>query len=87
MKTNQTIIIAMTAALFLTLAGCGDHVDGDGKIVVYDLGGGTFDVSILELGDGVFEGKSTNGDTFFGGEDFDGRIVNHFVDQIKEEYS
>ena len=45
------------------------------KIAVYDLGGGTFDVSILELGDGVFEVKSTNGDTFLGGEDFDNTIV------------
>ena len=48
---------------------------GTGKIVVYDLGGGTFDVSILEVGDGVFEVKSTNGDTFLGGEDFDKRIM------------
>ena len=47
------------------------------KIAVYDLGGGTFDVSILELGDGVFEVKSTNGDTFLGGEDFDNTIVNY----------
>ena len=45
-------------------------------IVVYDLGGGTFDVSVLEIGDGVFEVKSTNGDTFLGGEDFDMRILN-----------
>ena len=49
------------------------------KIAVYDLGGGTFDVSILELGDGVFEVKSTNGDTFLGGEDFDNTIVNYLV--------
>src|SRR6202040_1861124 len=47
---------------------------GSGKIAVYDLGGGTFDISILEVGDGVFEVKSTNGDTFLGGEDFDKRI-------------
>jgi molecular chaperone DnaK len=53
------------------------------KIVVFDLGGGTFDVSILELGDGVFEVKSTNGDTHLGGEDFDNRIVNHFLDVFK----
>ena len=49
------------------------------KIAVYDLGGGTFDVSILELGDGVFEVKSTNGDTFLGGEDFDNTIVDYLV--------
>lgn len=57
----------------------------DEKIVVFDLGGGTFDVSILELGDGVFEVKSTNGDTHLGGEDFDNRIVKHFLDQFKGE--
>ncbi len=55
------------------------------KIVVFDLGGGTFDVSILELGDGVFEVKSTNGDTHLGGEDFDNRIVNHLLDEFKKE--
>lgn len=55
------------------------------KIAVFDLGGGTFDVSILELGDGVFEVKSTNGDTHLGGEDFDNRIVNHFLDEFKKE--
>jgi len=53
------------------------------KIVVFDFGGGTFDVSVLELGDGVFEVKSTNGDTHLGGEDFDNRIVNHFIDVFK----
>src|ERR1700683_43707 len=55
------------------------------KIAVFDLGGGTFDVSILQLGDGVFEVLSTNGDTHLGGEDFDMRIVNHFVEQFKKE--
>ena len=55
------------------------------KIAVYDLGGGTFDVSILELGDGVFEVKSTNGDTFLGGEDFDNTIVNYLVNEFKKE--
>ena len=55
------------------------------KIVVFDLGGGTFDVSVLELGDGVFEVRSTNGDTHLGGEDFDNRIVNHFLDIFKNE--
>ena len=55
------------------------------KIAVYDLGGGTFDVSILELGDGVFEVKSTNGDTFLGGEDFDNTIVNYLLTEFKKE--
>jgi molecular chaperone DnaK len=55
----------------------------DEKIAVFDLGGGTFDVSVLELGDGVFEVRSTNGDTHLGGEDFDNRIVNHFLDVFK----
>lgn len=54
------------------------------KIVVFDLGGGTFDVSVLELGDGVFEVRSTHGDTHLGGEDFDNRIVNHFLDVFKQ---
>jgi len=54
-------------------------------IVVYDLGGGTFDVSVLEIGDGVFEVKSTNGDTFLGGEDFDARIVDYFVTEFKKD--
>ena len=58
----------------------------DGKtIAVYDLGGGTFDISILEIGDGVFEVKSTNGDTFLGGEDFDMRLVNYLTDEFKKE--
>ena len=56
-----------------------------GIIAVYDLGGGTFDVSILEVGDGVFEVKSTNGDTFLGGEDFDEKIINFIADQFKKE--
>lgn len=57
----------------------------DEKIAVFDLGGGTFDVSVLELGDGVFEVRSTNGDTHLGGEDFDNRIVDHFIDYFKKE--
>ena len=61
-----------------------DKTDGK-KIAVYDLGGGTFDVSILEIGDGVFEVKSTNGDTFLGGEDFDMRIVEYLADEFKKE--
>jgi molecular chaperone DnaK len=54
-------------------------------IAVYDLGGGTFDISVLEIGDGVFEVKSTNGDTFLGGEDFDMRLVNYLADEFKKE--
>ena len=58
---------------------------GAGTIAVYDLGGGTFDVSVLEIGDGVFEVKSTNGDTFLGGEDFDKRIIDYLADEFKKE--
>jgi molecular chaperone DnaK len=58
---------------------------GHGKIAVYDLGGGTFDISILEVGDGVFEVKSTNGDTFLGGEDFDKRIIDYLADEFRKE--
>src|SRR5690606_9594790 len=58
----------------------------DGKnIAVYDLGGGTFDISVLEIGDGVFEVKSTNGDTFLGGEDFDMRLVAYLADEFKKD--
>src|SRR5213596_3017409 len=56
-----------------------------GTIAVYDLGGGTFDISILEIGDGVFEVKSTNGDTFLGGEDFDMRIIDYLADEFRKE--
>ena len=56
-----------------------------GVIAVYDLGGGTFDVSVLEIGDGVFEVKSTNGDTFLGGEDFDARVMDYLADEFKKE--
>ena len=58
---------------------------GSGTIAVYDLGGGTFDVSILEIGDGVFEVKSTNGDTFLGGADFDKRVIDYIADEFKRE--
>ncbi len=58
---------------------------GSGTIAVYDLGGGTFDVSVLEIGDGVFEVKSTNGDTFLGGEDFDMRLVEYLADEFRKE--
>jgi molecular chaperone DnaK len=58
---------------------------GSGKIAVYDLGGGTFDISVLEVGDGVFEVKSTNGDTFLGGEDFDKRVVDYIAEEFQKE--
>src|SRR6266851_3438608 len=58
---------------------------GTGIIAVYDLGGGTFDISVLEIGDGVFEVKSTNGDTFLGGEDFDKKIIDYLADEFKKE--
>jgi molecular chaperone DnaK len=58
---------------------------GQGKIAVYDLGGGTFDISILDIGEGVFEVKSTNGDTFLGGEDFDKKIIDYLADEFKKE--
>lgn len=63
-----------------------DKEKADEKIAVYDLGGGTFDISILELGDGVFEVKSTNGDTHLGGADFDRVIINYFADEFKKEH-
>jgi molecular chaperone DnaK len=58
---------------------------GQGRIAVYDLGGGTFDISILDIGDGVFEVKATNGDTFLGGEDFDKRIMDYLADEFRKE--
>src|SRR5215469_8347043 len=72
-----------------TAAALAYGLDKDGKdekIAVYDLGGGTFDVSILELGDGVFEVKATNGDTHLGGADFDRTLVNYFVAEFKKEH-
>ncbi|MGP1275559.1 MAG: molecular chaperone DnaK, partial [Caulobacterales bacterium] len=62
-----------------------DKSDQSKTIAVYDLGGGTFDISVLEIGDGVFEVKATNGDTFLGGEDFDMRIVDYLADEFKKE--
>ena len=59
---------------------------GSGTVVVYDLGGGTFDVSVLEIGDGVFEVRATNGDTFLGGEDFDQRLIDYLADEFKKEH-
>src|ERR671926_270531 len=61
-----------------------DKKHADQKIAVFDLGGGTFDISILELGEGVFEVKSTNGDTFLGGEDFDQRVIDYLADEFKK---
>jgi molecular chaperone DnaK len=79
----KRIINEPTAAALAYGLDKGDKKDE--KIAVYDLGGGTFDVSILELGDGVFEVKSTNGDTHLGGADFDRVIVNYFADEFKKE--
>ena len=64
-----------------------DKKTSDSKIAVFDLGGGTFDISILELGDGVFEVKSTNGDTHLGGDDFDLAIINWLAEDFKKEES
>ena len=62
-----------------------DKKEHDGKIAVFDLGGGTFDISILELGDGVFEVKSTNGNTHLGGDDFDGVLIDWLADEFKKD--
>ena len=78
----KRIINEPTAA---ALAYCLDKKNKDMKIAVYDLGGGTFDISILELGDGVFEVKSTNGDVHLGGDDFDMRIMNWLADEFKSD--
>lgn len=80
--TVKRIINEPTAA---SLAYGMDKKAGDQKIAVYDLGGGTFDISILELGDGVFEVKSTSGDTHLGGDDFDQKIIDWLADAFKEE--
>ncbi|MCB0330511.1 MAG: Hsp70 family protein, partial [Bdellovibrionales bacterium] len=77
----QRIINEPTAAAL----AYGLEKQGDRKIAVFDLGGGTFDVSILELGDGVFEVKSTNGDTYLGGEDFDLKLVDYLADEFKKD--
>ena len=80
--TVKRIINEPTAA---ALAYGLDKKDRDMKIAVFDLGGGTFDISILELGDGVFEVKSTNGDTHLGGDDFDDVIINWLADEFKKD--
>ncbi len=77
----QRIINEPTAAAL----AYGLDKEGEKKIAVFDLGGGTFDVSILELGDGVFEVKSTNGDTYLGGEDFDLKLVDYLADEFKKD--
>jgi len=82
LEVKRIINEPTAAALAYGLDKEGKH---DEKIAVYDLGGGTFDVSILELGDGVFEVKATNGDTHLGGADFDRVLVNYFVDEFKKE--
>ncbi len=82
----KRIINEPTAAALAYGLDKNDKGSKDEKIAVYDLGGGTFDISILELGDGVFEVKSTNGDTHLGGADFDRAIVNHFVAEFKKEH-
>ena len=63
-----------------------DKKGGESQIIVYNLGGGTFDVSLLCIGDGVFEVLATAGDTHLGGEDFDNRLVNHFVQEFKRKH-
>ncbi len=82
LEVKRIINEPTAAALAYGLDG---NKKSDEKIVVFDLGGGTFDVSVLELGDGVFEVKSTNGDTHLGGEDFDNEIVNYFLAEFKAQ--
>ena len=62
------------------------QVGGERNVLIFDLGGGTFDVSILTIEDGIFEVKSTSGDTHLGGEDFDNRMVNHFIQEFKRKH-
>ncbi len=81
LKVRRIINEPTAAALAYGL----DKTDKDQKIAVYDLGGGTFDISILELGDGVFEVKSTNGDTHLGGDDFDQRIIDWLAEEFKKD--
>ena len=72
---------------------CSDHlgkllfqVGAERNVLIFDLGGGTFDVSVLTIEEGIFEVKSTSGDTHFGGEDFDNRMVNHFITEFKRKH-
>ena len=82
LKVRRIINEPTAAALAYGL----DKKDSDMKIAVYDLGGGTFDISILELGDGVFEVKSTNGDTHLGGDDFDHVLIDYMAEAFKAEH-
>src|SRR5438105_5431707 len=66
--------------------GLDKKVEGERNVLIFDLGGGTFDVSVLTIDDGIFEVKSTAGDTHLGGEDFDNRMVNHFVEEFKRKH-
>lgn len=83
LKVERIINEPTAAALAYGL----DKKNEDQKIIVYDLGGGTFDISVLEIGDGVFEVKSTDGDTHLGGDDFDNMIINWMVEEFKSEHS
>ena len=83
LKVKRIINEPTAAALAYGL----DKKNRDIKVAVFDLGGGTFDISILELGDGVFEVKSTNGDTHLGGDDFDHEIINWLADEFKNEFN
>lgn len=83
LKVERIINEPTAAALAYGL----DKKNQDQKIIVYDLGGGTFDISVLEIGDGVFEVKSTDGDTHLGGDDFDNTIINWMVEEFKSEHS
>jgi len=83
LKVERIINEPTAAALAYGL----DKKNQDQKIIVYDLGGGTFDISVLEIGDGVFEVKSTDGDTHLGGDDFDNMIINWMVEEFKSEHS
>jgi len=84
-QVQSEVAVVLRRILGLRLRAQHHLVDELLVVLVFDLGGGTFDVSILELGDGVFEVKSTNGDTHLGGADFDRVLVNHFVDEFKKE--
>merc|ERR1711912_90162 len=66
--------------------GLDKKVGAERNVLIFDLGGGTFDVSVLSIEDGIFEVKSTAGDTHLGGEDFDNRLVNHFIQEFKRKY-
>merc|ERR1719259_1316134 len=83
MKETAEAYLGSTAAIAYALD---KKVSGEKHVLIYDLGGGTFDVSILTIEDGIFEVKSTSGDTHLGGEDFDNRMVNHFIQEFKRKH-